>query len=106
MTNYKTLLTDSDRIVTRFEKRGKNILEFSVQYEALIDSRWRKVRRYDSSHDQPHFHVFSLGGEELYTQPFPYANLNEALTESQAVIKKTFEVLRESYLMTKRKDDV
>jgi hypothetical protein len=59
-------------------ERGK-IVEFCVQYEALIADRWRPVVRYDSAHGEPHRDTLHPDGTETKSSYRGYAN-NEVLT--------------------------
>jgi hypothetical protein len=100
---YTNALTDEDRVKVRQHQDGKNILEFSVQYEALIDGRWRKITRYDSCHGIPHRHVFHIDGKE-YRHTVVANDNNEAFTEALMVTKKNFLKFKENYLTVRRKN--
>lgn len=55
-------LSDVDRIAIRLVTDGHDVLQFSVQYEALIAGHWRKLTRYDNAHGSgPHRHVYYPG---------------------------------------------
>lgn len=95
---YINPLTDKDKIITRIETDGHRVVSFSVQYEALIYSRWRKIVRYDSAHGHPHRHVFNPDSTEYYHLLMTEDN-NDALTEAQIVIKKSFITMRERYII-------
>jgi hypothetical protein len=77
------------------------VTEFSVQYDALIDERWRTVTRYDSVHGGPHRHIYQLKGIGFRVE-FPYNDLDIALTEAQQQIKKNFRAMRENYILSRR----
>jgi len=85
---YNNFLTDADRIAVRKVTNGRTVVEFSVQYDALIDSRWRKVTRYDNKHGTPHQHIFGPGKAQ-YRQVMISADNNAALTEAIMVLKKS-----------------
>ena len=103
VTEYKELLpTGQDRIVTRFKRSGKQVVEYSVQYEALIASRWRVVERFDNFHGASHRHVYRAD-KKKYWFPFPYSDNNKALTEAQKLIKSSFQKMKDNYLMTGKK---
>jgi hypothetical protein len=99
---YTTTLSDIDRLKVRQHQDGRHIIEFSVQYEALIDGRWRKIVRYDSCHGGPHRHVFNADRKE-YRHAVVANNNNEAFTEALLVIKKNFPLIKENYLITKQR---
>jgi len=96
---YINLLTDTDRVYNRQVTNGHAVLEFSVQYMALINSRWRKITRFDNARNHgPHRHVFYPRGSQ-YKYPMNTQDPNQALTEAQMTIKKNFRQMRESYTM-------
>lgn len=95
---YTNLLTDKDRIKVRQVTSGHDVIDFSVQYEALIESRWRKIARYDSAHGQPHRHVYRPNDKE-YKHPMNEQDNNLAFTEAQTVIKRNFMALKERYII-------
>ncbi len=96
--SYTNFLSDVDRVVIRQVRERGAIVEFSVQYEALINSRWRKITRYDSSHYYPHRHVYYPNRPE-YKHAMNTTDNNNAFTEAQLVIKKNFRRMRESYII-------
>jgi hypothetical protein len=95
---YTISLTDADRIIVRQVRNGYNISTFSVQYEALIYSRWHKITRYDSAHGHPHRHVYYPNRKE-YKHPMSTADNNHAFTEAQLVIKKNFMSMKSRYIL-------
>lgn len=100
-TRYINLLTKVDRVVVRSEIYKGVVVSFSVQYEALIKSRWRKIMRYDNSHNDsigPHRHVYYPNGLDLRTIMHT-KDSNEAFTEAQFSIKRYFQQYRESYII-------
>ena len=103
--SYTIFLSDVDRIQVRQTRSGNRILEFSVQYEALINSRWRKIIRYDNAHDSsPHRHVFYPDNPE-YKHPMDILDSNDAFTEAQIVVKKSFMRMKESYILLLSRTD-
>jgi len=102
---YTTVLTDMDRVKTRMIRLGHKILEFSVQYEALIRGRWRRVTRFDSMHGSPHRHTFYDKGKE-YKQPFPCSSNNAGLTKAQKIIRDNYHSMRSNYLTQSRKESL
>lgn len=85
----------------RWVKNGHSILEFSVQYEALINGHWRKITRYDSAHGQPHRHVYRPNGKE-YKHMLIVDDINAGLTEALLMTKKNFLLMKESYILGMR----
>jgi hypothetical protein len=102
---YTNMLTDVDRVKVRQRREGRRVLGFSVQYEALIKSRWRKIVRFDSADGSPHRHIFHAGGTEYRLQMF-HSDNNDAFTEATTVVKRTFQQMRENYLIKAQKDGV
>lgn len=97
--SYTVALTDIDHIKVRQVRNGRYIRQFSVQYEALIESRWRKITRFDNSHSAPHRHVYYANNKE-YKHPMSTTDNNQAFTEAQILIKKNFIDMRERYILS------
>ena len=98
---YFNFLTDEDRIANRLVMLAGTVIEFSVQYDGLINARWRSVTRFDSKHGQPHRHIFQLNGKK-YRIAFPYQDLSEAFTQARETIKINFLSMKENYLLSRR----
>lgn len=94
--HYIIPLSDADRMIIRQDRTGRKILAFSVQLEVLINSRWRKAMRFDSADGYPHRHVFYPDGRE-YRENMTAKNNNEAFTQAQAIVKKSFQEIHERY---------
>ena len=95
---YTIPLSEDDRIKVRQVRNGSRIVKFSVQYEALINSRWRKITRYDNAHGYPHRHVYYPHQPE-YKYALATQNNNSAFTEAQLKVKKTFMQMKERYII-------
>lgn len=93
---YIIPLSDIDRMIIRQDRMGHDVLAFSVQLEVLINSRWRKAMRFDSAHETPHRHVFLPNGQE-YKENMAVMNNNEAFTQAQTIVKKSFQEIHERY---------
>jgi len=98
-TNYITTLTHRDRVAVSFQTKRGHVSHFSLQYEILLEGRWRKVVRFDSSHGVPHKHTFRRNGE-AYRHDIPFSDIKEALTTLLLHIKDNYESMRENYLST------
>jgi hypothetical protein len=72
------------------------IVEFRIQYEALIAGQWQCVVRYDSVHGQPHRDVLHPDGSETKEWYGGYANA-EVLTIGQRDIIKNWRQYRLAY---------
>ncbi len=93
---YAFLLSDVDRMIVRQDRDGYEIIEFSVQLEVLVNGRWRVAVRFDSAHGRPHKHVFYPNGFK-YREFMAAEDNNEAFTQAQAIIKKSFQEIHERY---------
>lgn len=52
-------LSDADRLHARIDRRPGRVVAFAVQYETMINERWRPVIRVDGTmKERPHQHVF------------------------------------------------
>ena len=68
-----------DRLrVTALKQKG-TIVKFVVQYEALIENKWRAIIRYDNSHGFAHKDIIHYNGEQE-KQPLYFPDLNIAFT--------------------------
>ena len=72
------------RVYVRKEKGI--ILEFVVQYEAIISGKWKPVVRYDTAHGFAHKDVMTKEGKTI-KQPFFFENFNLALTYATIDLK-------------------
>lgn len=95
---YTIMLTEADRIKVRQVRSGPKIMQFSVQYEAHVNNRWRVITRFDNAHNSPHRHVY-YPYKPKYKYTMNTQNSNNAFTEAQHIIKKNFKRMRESYII-------
>ncbi|MGF7228611.1 MAG: DUF7718 family protein [Candidatus Saccharibacteria bacterium] len=93
---YIIPLSDIDRMIIRQDRIGHDVLAFSVQLEVLINSRWRKAMRFDSADGHPHRHVF-YPNEVEYRENMAVEDNNEAFTQAQIIVKKSFQEIHERY---------
>jgi hypothetical protein len=96
---YTNALTDVDHIAVRYVSVGRSIVQYSVQYNSLIEGSWRKITRIDSKHGSPHRHIFRMTGTQ-YRESFPYSDLNESFTQALELIKRNFASMKANYLLT------
>ncbi len=97
--NYSYPITEEDKIRVSFRKRRGKIEHFSIQYFALINSRWRSIMRFDTCHGYAHKHTFHLHKKEyIINLTSDGDNLNEVFTESKEHIKNNFEKIKSNYL--------
>lgn len=80
-------LTDTDRIRVWIDTAAGNVLNFTVQYEALIGGTWRPVVRFDGWHDRPHRDTLDERGnvihKDWYTESYA-ATLNYGIDDLKA----------------------
>ncbi|MEK7152980.1 MAG: hypothetical protein AAB834_03470 [Patescibacteria group bacterium] len=93
---YTIPLSDVDQMIVRQDRAGHIIQEFSVQLEILINGRWRVAMRFDSAHNRPHRHIFYPNGVK-YREFMAADDNNEAFTQAQAILKKSFREIHERY---------
>jgi hypothetical protein len=85
-----------DRLRVRATKVRGRIVSFVVQYEALIQDRWRAVVRYDTAHRFAHKDVLHPDGS-VDKQPVNFANLNLAFTFAVQDLKSLWQWYRYGY---------
>lgn len=83
-------------MIIRQDRAGHEIKAFSVQLEVLINGHWRVAMRFDSAHGRPHKHVFYPNGFK-YKEFMASNDNNEAFTQAQTVLKKSFQEIHERY---------
>lgn len=66
-----------------------NIVEFRIQYEALIEGKWRPIVRYDSAHGSSHKDTLHPNGSETKEWFTLYSNA-EMLTIGQRDIMENW----------------
>lgn len=99
--DYTHSLTEEDKIRIAFREKRGEIEDFTVQYSALINSRWRSIMRIDAHHGYAHQHTFHFRStEHIVNLTSPGDRLNEVFTESSKHIKNNFEKIKRNYLNT------
>jgi hypothetical protein len=96
-TEYEHILTDKDRIRAHFTVDKGEVVDFLVQYEALINEKWYAVVRFDTAHGFPHIDILHFDGRK---EKFSLSHLtpNDALTMAQLDVGQNWERYRENYL--------
>jgi hypothetical protein len=96
-TIYKKWLTNEDfLLIELFTKRGK-IIQFLLQYDALIEGKYRTILRTDNCHgSSPHKHVFhrqkGTFKQKLNLEP------HEAFHQGFKLIKENFLQIKENFI--------
>jgi len=75
---------------------GNQIIEFRIQYEALIVGEWYAIVRYDTAHGQPHKDTLHPDGTET-KEWFTLYNNAEVLTIGQRDIMENWPAYRELF---------
>ena len=71
-------------------------MSFTVQYEALMDDRWRAIVRYDTAHRFAHKDVLHPDGS-VDKQPLHFSTLNLAFTFAVQDLKSLWRWYRYGY---------
>jgi hypothetical protein len=87
-------LEDRLRVSALRQKNG--IAKFVVQYEALINERWRPIVRYDTSHGFAHKDIIHFRDEED-KQPLYFQDFNMAFTFAIQDLKTSWKWYRMAY---------
>jgi len=75
---------------------GNQILEFRIQFEALIDGEWHPIVRYDTAHGQPHRDLIHADGSET-KEWFDIYTVAEVLTIGQRDIMENWPAYRKQF---------
>ena len=103
-TRYVYSLTDDDANVLRVRirtERGR-VVRFTVQYEAIIDSRVFPIVRYDTAHDYAHRDVLDWQGRVIRKDPIAGPDrYHQALTDAINDLKANWPSYRAAFLEKK-----
>lgn len=95
--SYTVFLAPNDRLVVVMHLDKKIMVNFTVQYDILLNSKWLEVTRIDTCHGYAHRHKFSPKNKEIITA-FPCKNYNEGFTEARRYITENYLRLHDNYL--------
>jgi len=84
----------TDRLRVNAKKEKGEILEFVVQYEALISEDWKPIVRYDTAHGFAHKDIMRADGEVI-KQPLFFESYNLAFTYATIDMKANWKKYRE-----------
>jgi len=87
-----------DRMRVEAIKEMGAIQGFVVQYEALINNRWREIIRYDTRHGFAHKDIIHPNGKKE-KQPLLYQDYNTAFTFAVDDLKNSWRWYRHGYEM-------
>lgn len=85
-----------DRLRVSAQKEKGNILEFVVQYEAVISGEWQPIVRYDTAHGFAHKDIIKPNGE-IIKQPLFFESYNLAFTFATIELKANWKQYRDGF---------
>jgi hypothetical protein len=86
----------TDRLRVYAQKEKGTILEFVVQYEALILGEWQPIVRYDTAHGFAHKDMMKADGGTI-KQPLFFETYNLAFTYATIDLKINWKKYREDF---------
>jgi len=86
----------TDRLRVYAQKESGEILEFVVQYEALISEKWQPIIRYDTAHGFAHKDIIRSDGKTI-KQPLFFETFNLAFTYATIDLKANWKKYRETF---------
>ena len=93
----------TDRLRVSAQKDKGIILEFIVQYEALISDEWQPIVRYDTAHGFAHKDIMKANGE-IIKQPLFFETYNLAFTFATIDLKANWNKYKDNF-EKENKDD-
>ena len=86
----------TDRLRVSAQKEKGIILEFVVQYEALMSDQWQPIVRYDTAHGFAHKDIMKANGKTI-KQPLFFETYNLAFTYTTIDLKLNWKKYREDF---------
>lgn len=86
----------TDRLRVSAQKEKGIILEFVVQYEALISDQWQPIVRYDTAHGFAHKDLMKADGKTT-KQPLFFETYNLAFTHATIDLKINWKKYKEDF---------
>ena len=77
--------------------KGKEVVEFSIQLEVLLDNTWYAAIRYDTSHGRPHQDVLHSNGTQT-KKWLDDLSVEEALTYGHNDIMRNWQTYRDRFI--------
>lgn len=100
-TQYRINLSFADYIKVVFDRTGKEVVQFAVQYLADIEGEWQPIVRFDTAHGRPHIDISHPDGSQE-TRELSFDNYNTALSYAIHHVKTRWQFYRERYERWKR----
>lgn len=63
-TQYRINLSFTDYVEVVFDRTGKEVVQFAVQYLANIEGEWHPIVRFDTAHGRSHIDVSHPDGSQ------------------------------------------
>ena len=76
---------------------GREIVEFRIQLEILVDNEWHPVVRYDTAHEAPHRDILHASGEQTKDW-FEGYTVADVLTIGQKDVMDNWLAYRERFI--------
>lgn len=98
---YRSINKEGNVIRIEFTTQGREVTQFTVQFEILIDGAWTPVVRFDTAHGGPHRDILGRHGEVIrqdfgwFPREPPY---NAALTAAQQELDESWATYRSAFL--------
>ncbi len=86
----------ADRLRVYAQKEKSEILEFIVQYEAIISGEWQPIVRYDTAHGFAHKDIIKADGTTV-KQPLFFETYNLAFTFATLDLKANWRQYRDNF---------
>jgi len=95
-TQYQVNLSRTDYIKVVFDRIGKVVVQFTVQYMANIEGEWRPIVRFDTAHRRAHLDISHPDGSQE-TRELLFESYSSALTYAINHVKTRWWFYRERY---------
>lgn len=93
---FTVVLTPDGEVLVHFEREGRTVVKFSVQYRARIRGEWRPIVRFDTAHGYAHKDVSYPDGKQE-TQELVLDDYGIALNHALRDVRARWEFYRERY---------
>ncbi len=82
--------------------KGKEIVEFRIQLEILVDEEWHSIVRYDTAHGKAHRDILHPNDKQIKDW-FEGYSVEEVLTIGQKDIMENWNTYREQFIKEMKK---
>jgi hypothetical protein len=91
------LVMDEVRLRCRYRRRGKKLLDYTVQLELFHRDEWRAVFRYDNAHGFSHYDVIHPDGTQDKVAVYR-GDANENFTWAIKELRASWQLQKDRYL--------